>query len=98
MTNKNEEYGLRQDGIQPKNTWHDPVNHPSHYTGGKYEVIDIIEDQLGPDGVIHFCLGNTMKYICRAGKKDPLKELEDLKKALWYLNHAIEVREGLTNG
>lgn len=61
----------------------DPVNHPSHYTDGKYEVIDFIEqyDKLRND----FCFGNAFKYICRAGKKDPDKEQEDLKKAIWYL-------------
>lgn len=58
----------------------DVVNHPQHYTDGKYEVIDFIEEKdLG------FHLGNTVKYICRAGKKDPDKKIEDLKKALWYL-------------
>ena len=61
------------------------VNHPKHYTFGKIEVIDAIEDWgLG------FCLGNSIKYIARAGKKGPLeKELEDLKKAKWYLERQI---------
>lgn len=49
------------------------VNHPSHYTSGKYECIDVIND-WGLD----FCLGNAVKYICRAGKKDPNKTVEDL--------------------
>jgi len=71
----------------------DIVNHPSHYTDGKYEVIDIIEDQLGKERFEGFCLGNTIKYICRAGKKDPTKKIEDLKKAKWYLNHLIEKKE-----
>ena len=63
----------------------DPVNHPSHYTDGKIEVIDYIEDKgLG------FCLGNAVKYISRAGKKDPEKEIEDLRKAAWYINRRIE--------
>jgi hypothetical protein len=67
---------------------HDPVNHPTHYADGKIEVIDFIEDkQLG------FCLGNAIKYISRAGKKDPLKRTEDLKKAAWYLNREIERTE-----
>ena len=58
----------------------DPVNHPSHYTDGKIEVIDYIKDKgLG------FCLGNAVKYISRAGKKDPEKEIEDLRKADWYI-------------
>lgn len=66
----------------------DPVNHPAHYTDGKIEVIDFIEDKgLG------FCLGNAVKYISRAGKKDSAKTIEDLKKAAWYLNREIQTRE-----
>lgn len=62
----------------------DPVNHPAHYTDGSIEVIDFIEDKgLG------FHLGNAVKYIARAGKKDPEKTVEDLKKAVWYLNRRI---------
>lgn len=62
----------------------DPVNHPSHYTDGKIEVIDYIEDKgLG------YHLGSALKYISRAGKKDPAKKVEDLKKAAWYLNRHI---------
>jgi len=62
------------------------VNHPQHYGGenNPYEVIKVI-DAWG----LGFCLGNTVKYISRAGKKDTKKELEDLKKALWYLQHHI---------
>ena len=63
------------------------VNHPKHY-GGKdnpYEAIKVIEAwDLG------FCLGNTVKYISRAGKKNKEKELEDLKKAMWYLQHHVD--------
>ena len=63
------------------------VNHPAHY-GGKgnpYEAIKVIESwELG------FCLGNTVKYISRAGKKDKGKVLEDLKKAKFYLDREIE--------
>ena len=60
------------------------VNHPSHYADGKIEVIDFIEDKnLG------FCLGNAIKYIARAGKKDKSKEAEDIKKAIWYLNRYL---------
>lgn len=63
----------------------DPINRPSHYTDGKIEVIDYIEDKdLG------FCLGNAIKYISRAGKKDPNKEIEDLSKAIWYINRRIK--------
>lgn len=65
------------------------VVHPPHYGGDTtYEAIKVIDAwQLG------FCLGNTVKYISRAGKKDKSKELEDLKKAAWYLNHHIEKLE-----
>ena len=63
----------------------DPVNHPSYYTDGKIEVIDYIKDK-GLD----FCLGNAVKYISRAGKKDQSKEVEDLQKAIWYIQRKIE--------
>jgi hypothetical protein len=72
--------------LAKKGVWqmNDPVNYPSHYTTGKIEVIDFIKDkELG------FCLGNAVKYIARAGKKDPTKTVEDLEKAVWYLNHEI---------
>ena len=62
----------------------DPVNHPSHYTSGSIEVIDFIEDQKMP-----YHLGSAMKYICRAGKKDPDRTVEDLQKAVWYINRYI---------
>lgn len=62
----------------------DAVKHPAHYTDGKIEVIDFIEDK-GFD----FCLGNAIKYISRAGKKDPDKKIEDLQKAIWYINREI---------
>ena len=52
----------------------DTVNHPQHYNVGKHEVIDVIEDWgLG------FHLGNALKYIARAGHKDPAKTEEDLR-------------------
>ena len=62
----------------------DVVNHPAHYTDGKIEVIEFIEDKG-----LNFHRGNAVKYISRAGKKDPAKEIEDLKKAIWYLNREI---------
>lgn len=74
----------------------DNVNHPSHYTSGKIEVIDFIQDHK-----LNFCLGNVVKYVVRAGLKKSSsskisvqqKALEDLKKAAWYLNREIEDRE-----
>lgn len=70
---------------------HDSVNHPTHYGGQLYiyEAIRVIEAWK-----LDFCLGNTIKYISRAGKKDPAKELEDLEKAAWYLNRRIEQLKG----
>jgi hypothetical protein len=61
----------------------DAIN-PSHYRNSRFEVIDIIE-AFG----LGFNLGNVVKYILRAGKKDPLKHVEDLKKARWYLDREI---------
>jgi hypothetical protein len=64
----------------------DMVNHPKHYTFGTIEVIDVIEDwQLG------FHEGNCVKYIARAKHKG--NELEDLKKAQWYLNRRVKDME-----
>ena len=66
------------------------VDHPSHY-GGKdnpYETIKVIEALGWAD---NFCKGNAMKYLMRAGKKDPEKEVEDLEKAVFYLNYLIEI-------
>lgn len=63
----------------------DPVSHPPHYNQGKIEVIEFIEDKA-----LNFHRGNAVKYICRAGKKDKAKEVEDLEKAIWYLRREIE--------
>lgn len=75
----------------------DQVNHPSHYGGGQddpYETIKVIEAWK-----LNFHLGNTVKYISRAGKKGKMKgknkknlarRLEDLTKAKWYLEREIE--------
>jgi hypothetical protein len=62
------------------------VNHPEHYGGDQvYEAIKVIEAWE-----LDFCLGNVVKYVSRAGKKDPTKELEDLEKAKWYLQRRID--------
>lgn len=66
----------------------DPVNHPSHYTTGEYETIDIIEDWD-----LDYHVGNAVKYLSRAGKKDPKKYIEDLQKAVWYLERKIMLEE-----
>lgn len=66
------------------NMANDPVNHPAHYTSGKIECIDFITDKK-----LNFCRGNAVKYIVRAGLKDPAKEIEDLEKAIFYINREI---------
>ena len=71
------------------NELHDSVEHPAHYTDGNIEVIDYIEDKK-----LGFCLGNAIKYISRAGKKDRSKEIEDLEKAIWYINRRISELRG----
>ena len=66
----------------------DMVNHPNHYGGqdNPYEVIKVCEAwELDRDAYLF----NVVKYIARAGKKDPAKELEDLKKAQFYLERRI---------
>lgn len=74
---------FEDDEVTTKN---DAVNHPSHYTQGKIEVIEYIEDKK-----LGYHLGNVVKYVSRAGHKN--NALEDLKKARWYLNREIENRE-----
>lgn len=65
------------------------VNHPNHYGGkeNQYEVVKVCENwDLDKDAYLF----NVVKYVARAGKKNPEKELEDLRKAAWYLNRKIE--------
>lgn len=62
----------------------DIVNHPPHYNFGKIEVINVIEDWK-----LEYHEGNVVKYIARAKHKG--NELEDLKKAAWYLNRKISL-------
>ena len=64
------------------------VNHPDHYNSGKFEAIDVIADAGYGEG---FCLGNVLKYILRAKHKED--EIEDLKKARWYLDYYIKLME-----
>lgn len=68
-----------------KDQVNDVVNHPSHYTDGKFETIEAIESwRLG------YHLGNAVKYISRAGKKSKDTELEDLRKARWYIKRYLD--------
>ena len=61
------------------------VEHPSHYNQGKYEVIDVINDWK-----LNFNLGNVIKYVARAEYKN--NAVEDLEKAMFYLNYEIQHR------
>lgn len=65
------------------------VKHPNHYNQGDIEVIDYIHDQR-----LGFNLGNAIKYISRAGRKSDNKHIEDLEKAIFYINDEIERIKG----
>jgi len=72
--------------LEKKEKKTDNINHPRHYISGQFETIDVIEDwDLG------FHLGNVIKYISRHKIKS--NQLEDLKKAQWYLNRYINKME-----
>lgn len=82
----------RVDRFKPTPPWEertpssDNVSHPPHYANGwsnGAEVIDITEH-------LSFCAGNVVKYVCRAGRKDSDKHVEDLEKARWYIDREIE--------
>lgn len=76
------------------------INHPVHYGGDTpYEAIKVIEAWE-----LDFPLGNAVKYIARAGKKKKEKEIEDLEKAIWYIQRkvmllkAIQEKSQITDG
>lgn len=76
---------------------HDPVNHPTHYTSSKSGIECIMVTRH-----MNFCIGNAIKYLWRAGLKksetedlDELeKHIEDLRKAIWYIEDEIKTLEG----
>lgn len=96
----NSKYLVNKDGSltkeEPSTTDFDNVNKPSHYCEGrKYEPIKVIQDWQ-----LDFCLGNTVKYISRAGRKNSAamnqidKTIQDLEKAEFYLRYKInELKE-----
>lgn len=81
-------YSLANGNEETQKTLDDKVNHPSHYTYGDIEVVDFIE-QVTKDykPELAFAIGNAIKYISRANRKNGK---EDLDKARWYLNRAFE--------
>jgi hypothetical protein len=64
------------------------VDHPTHYNQGQIECIEVI-DQLN----LGFSLGNALKYIWRCNDKG--KKIEDLRKAVWYIEHEIAIAESI---
>lgn len=65
------------------------INHPQRYGGDtQYECIKVLKAWLSPDEYKGFLRGNFIKYVCRLGKKDG--EIQELKKAKWYLDKLIE--------
>lgn len=70
----------------------DEINHPSHYNQTTLQPIEVVETWgLG------FHLGLVVKYLCRAGKKPGNSELKDLRKARWYLDRYIKLKESDEN-
>lgn len=68
----------------------DNVKHPSHYETGKFECIDVMCEAIGIESVKGFCLCNAFKYIYRCKNKHDTP-VEDVKKAVWYLNKFLEL-------
>lgn len=64
----------------------DNVNHPLHYTEGKIECIEYIEDKLTPEEYRGYIKGNVLKYITREKHKNGD---EDIRKAKWYLDRLV---------
>ena len=79
-------YEFTEPSVPPNLDVPDLVNSPPHYTNGGIETIDFIEAKD-----LNYRLGNVIKYVSRAEKKG--NPVQDLKKALWYLQRDIELRE-----
>ncbi len=73
----------------------DNVNNPAHYATGKYECINVMLETQGTEAVMSFCLCNAFKYLYRSKRKNGL---EDIKKAIWYLNKYVELKEKENDG
>tara|TARA_R100000315_G_scaffold59784_1_gene35821 strand:+ start:486 stop:785 length:300 start_codon:yes stop_codon:yes gene_type:complete len=83
-----------RDKIKEVRVQMDYVNHPPHYNASKIETIDIIESAT-EHGFEYYLQGNIIKYMVRYRHKNGI---QDLKKAQWYLNKLIEVKNDITNG
>lgn len=67
------------------------IINPNHYIGS-IECIDAMEEVIGKDGVINFCIGNAFKYLWRCNKKHS-SPVVDLNKAKWYIDKAVELMD-----
>lgn len=81
-------YESAQERLEQLETQSNAVDHPSHYTQGRYEVIDIIEDAVeGADPFEAVCQANVLKYMLRYRHKNGV---QDVEKAIWYANKLAE--------
>lgn len=90
---KRPDYWLPGDGVNAvyrQEPVVDTVNHPAHYKTDKFECIDVMADAIGLEDTKGFCLCNAFKYIYRCTKKH-VSPVEDVKKAVWYLNKFLEL-------
>lgn len=69
----------------------DAVNHPAHYETGKFECIDVMIETQGKESVEEYCLCAAFKYLYRHKRKNGI---EDIKKARWYLDKYLEMKDG----
>ena len=67
----------------------DNVNHPQHYNTENFECIDVMLETQGIDDTAAFCKCNAFKYLFRTNQKNGI---EDIKKAIWYLNKYVELK------
>ena len=76
-------------GLKAASSKADKVNHPDHYKSGNFECIDVMLETQGLEAVMDFCILNAFKYLYRHRNKNGL---EDIQKARWYLDKAIELK------
>lgn len=90
MSNEAEWIKLREDFPAIEPTGKDDVNHPAHYNHGEIECITYLRDNLG-DGFEYYLEGNIKKYLHRWRYKSEsrAKQIEDLRKAAWYLGELL---------
>ena len=69
------------------------VNHPAHYSQGKYECIDVMVQNFGVQATADFCKLNAFKYCWRLGHKD--EEAQEIGKIKWYLDKYLELKENV---